>query len=57
MSCNNNQITSLDVSQNKKLLELECCGNLLDTLDLRENSQLEKVNCDDNVQLTGWPRE
>ena len=48
LGCNNNQITSLDVSNNTALEDLDCRHNLLTTLVVN-NPQLELLYCDDNL--------
>lgn len=49
--CSNNQLTSLDVSQDVVLKKLDCFGNQLTSLDLSKNLKL--VNVDGSVnQLT-----
>ena len=47
LGCNNNQLTSLDVSNNTALEDLDCRHNLLTTL-IVNNPQLELLYCDDN---------
>ena len=49
--CNNNQLTSLNVSQNTALTYLECNFNQLTTLDVSQNTALTNLYCIDN-QLT-----
>ena len=39
--CANNQLTSLDVSQNEWLLQLECQSNQLTSIDLKKNTNLQ----------------
>ena len=52
MFCNNNQLTSLDLSKNTKLISLNCSLNNLNTsLDLSSNTELEELYCSSN-QLT-----
>lgn len=38
-SCNNNKLTTLDVSQNTKLIELYCAYNQLTTLNVSNNTE------------------
>ncbi len=45
---NSNGVQSLDVSQNKNLLQLECGGNQLTKLDLTNNTKLEYLYCYSN---------
>lgn len=40
-----NGLTSIDVSQNTKLIELDCSNNQLTSLDLSENLALTRINC------------
>ena len=49
--CNNNRLTSLDVSQNTALISLYCGNNQLTTLDVSQNTALKQLGCFYN-QLT-----
>ena len=49
--CTNNQLTTLDVSNNTALTWLVCHTNQLTTLDVSNNTALTLLNCEDN-QLT-----
>ena len=49
--CYNNQLTSLDVSQNTALSQLYCHNNQLTSLDVSQNTKLTHLNCFNN-QLT-----
>ena len=49
--CTNNQLTTLDVSNNTDLTWLVCHTNQLTTLDVSNNTALTLLNCEDN-QLT-----
>ena len=49
--CFNNQLTTLDVSQNTALTWLACSYNQLKALDVSQNTVLENLYCSDN-QLT-----
>ncbi|MVO08881.1 T9SS type A sorting domain-containing protein [Flavobacterium sp. TP390] len=51
LSCKNNQLTSLDLSQNTALEYLNCDSNQLISLDLGQNTVLEYLYCSFN-QLT-----
>ena len=51
LSCSNNQLTSLDVSQNTALIYLGCSNNQLTILDVSQNTALETLRCSNN-QLT-----
>lgn len=51
LDCRENQLTSLDISNNTALTYLACDGNQLTELDLRNNTALEELWCDEN-QLT-----
>ena len=46
--CRNNNLTTLDVSQNLALRKLECEYNQLTTLDLSTNINLIKLRCNNN---------
>lgn len=43
--CNNNKLTTLDVSENTKLKQLDCGENQLTKLDLSKNTELELLWC------------
>ena len=49
--CTNNNLTSLDVSQNTTLIFLNLTDNQLTSLDVSQNTSLTQLWCDDN-QLT-----
>ena len=51
LSCGNNQLTSLDLSNNTDLRELSCGNNQLTSLDLSNNTDLRGLSCGNN-QLT-----
>jgi Leucine-rich repeat (LRR) protein len=51
LSCWDNQLTSLDVSQNTALTSLECSNNQLTSLDVSQNTALIELYCYSN-QLT-----
>ena len=51
LRCKNNQLTSLDLSQNTVLEGLDCSSNKLTSLDLSQNTVLEELDCYKN-QLT-----
>ena len=51
LTCNENQLTSLDVSKNTALTWLTCVSNQLTSLDLSKNTALTSLNCEGN-QLT-----
>lgn len=48
LRCGSKVLTSLDVSQNKKLKDLRCRGNALTSLDVSQNKKLCSLSCDDN---------
>ena len=49
--CFDNQLTTLDVSQNTALAALDCSGNPLTALDVSKNTAMTGLSCDRN-QLT-----
>ncbi|MEG2459451.1 MAG: hypothetical protein RSA89_06560, partial [Raoultibacter sp.] len=51
LDCQNNQLTTLDVSNNKALTELLCTDNQLTSLDVSHNTALITLRCSNN-QLT-----
>ena len=48
MRCSNNNLTSLDVSQNTALTELICRINQITSLDVSTNTALTYLRCNDN---------
>ncbi len=52
LNCNNNNLSSLDVSQHTLLMILYCAGNNLSSLDVQANSFLSDLYCRDNTNLT-----
>ena len=46
--CSNNNLTSLDVSQNVNLIELRCTKNLIEILDISNNLDLRYLSCNEN---------
>ena len=48
LECNNNQLTSLDVSNNTVLQVLNCGANQLTSLDVSSNTALEELICNNN---------
>ncbi len=48
LRCDTNQLTSLDISKNKRLLELDCGANNLTSLDVSNNTLLTRLTCDAN---------
>ena len=51
LNCMKNQLSSLDVSQNAKLVHLYCNSNKLTSLDVSKNTNLTELECYEN-QLT-----
>ncbi len=51
LNCDNNQLTTLDVSKNKLLKNLSCCGNQLTKIDVSNNLLLKTLQISNN-QLT-----
>lgn len=48
LDCNNNGITSLDISKNKALTYLDCSNNILTSLDVSYNTNLKYLYCNSN---------
>lgn len=48
LSCSDNQLTELDVSQNTSLTELRCNGNKLTALNVTQNTALTYLACNGN---------
>ncbi len=48
LSCGNNQLTSMDISNNSALTDLSCGSNQLTTLDISSNTALTDLSCDNN---------
>ena len=51
LDCQENQLTSLDISQNTRLTNLSCYNNQLTSLDISQNTRLTNLSCSNN-QLT-----
>jgi hypothetical protein len=49
LDCNENQITTLDVSKNTALTELYCGDNQITTLDVSKNANLKTLECSGNL--------
>lgn len=49
LSCENNQLTSLDLSKNIQLEVVYCGNNQLTSLDLSKNQNLTKLMCENNL--------
>lgn len=52
LRCSNNQLTSLDVSQNTALTLLECALNQITSLDLSQNIALTRLDCSLNQLIS-----
>ena len=50
--CNDNKLTTLDLSGNAQLQQVYCSSNKLEQLNLSGNSQMRIVECNDNENLT-----
>lgn len=48
LNCEDNQLTKVNFSNNKKLRILDCAGNQLTELDVTENTALTHLTCTDN---------
>lgn len=48
LSCRDNNITSLDLSQNTKLKTLLCLHNKIENLNIANNKELTRLDCFDN---------
>ncbi|MBR4644320.1 MAG: leucine-rich repeat protein [Bacteroidaceae bacterium] len=48
LECNNNQLTTLDISECTQLLRLQCKNNQLTSLDVSQNTALIELQCDGN---------
>lgn len=46
--CSNNKLTSLDLSNNKKLYILDCSENQIESLGISKNLELESLYCSSN---------
>jgi len=46
--CNNNQLTSIDLTMNIALIDLFCHSNQLTGLDVTKNTELKQLSCSDN---------
>lgn len=52
LSCCDNDLTTLDVSQNKELVYLNCSNNRLSQIDISYNKALHDLNCTGNQLKT-----
>ena len=50
--CRDNQISSLDINENKKLLKVDCGHNNLTSINVSNNTALEYIICGDNQLLS-----
>lgn len=48
LDCSDNNLKTLDLSDNKYLTKVDCGGNKLTSIDVTENDELETLICDDN---------
>ncbi|MDR2148770.1 MAG: hypothetical protein LBE91_20205, partial [Tannerella sp.] len=48
LSCSDNQLTALDISQNIKMQDFYCYNNDLSVLDVSQNADLRNLNCSNN---------
>ncbi|BAX80600.1 T9SS type A sorting domain-containing protein [Labilibaculum antarcticum] len=48
LDCRNNQLSSLNTTQNTKITRLYCNGNQLSSLDLAQNTKLNTLSCQNN---------
>lgn len=48
LECNENNLTTLDLSENKQLTKLQCDKNQLTSLDLSANTKLNDLRCRNN---------
>ena len=52
LNCDNNQLTTIDVSKNTALTYLGCDGNQLTTIDVSKNTALTGLECSSNKLTT-----
>lgn len=52
LACNNNNLTSIDLSKNTSLTSLVCDNNKLTSLDMSYNKELLSLSCSGNVNLS-----
>ena len=48
LTCNDNNLSSLDISKNTALQNLFCCSNNLSSLDISKNTALTYLDCGEN---------
>lgn len=51
LTCNNNNLTSLNVTENKALIALYCSNNDLPSLNVSNNPDLRNLYCNNNIRL------
>ncbi len=49
LDCSENQLTSLDISNNTALIDMDCMCNRLSNLDVSKNTALTDLQCGDNL--------
>ena len=52
LACNNNNLTSIDLSKNTSLTSIVCDNNKLTSLDMSYNKELLSLSCSGNVNLS-----
>ncbi len=52
LSCNSNQLTNIDITQNLNLEWFWCIGNQLTNLDVNQNIELERLDCSNNQLIS-----
>ena len=52
LKCTDNQLNSLDVSNNTKMIKLYCYDNQLNSLNISKNSKLTFLSCSNNLLTT-----
>ncbi len=53
LRCYNNQLNSLDISNNTELTDLDCDNNQLTSLDISNNTKLRYLYCSSNPGTSG----
>jgi Leucine-rich repeat (LRR) protein len=57
LSCYDNQLTKLDLSNVPGLTKLHCRNNRLTKLDVRANTALTELQCDPSVNVIKLPSQ
>ena len=49
LNCSDNDLSTVDLSKNINLIEIDCSNNVFSVIDFTENTALITINCSDNM--------